>query len=166
VRAEAETADPPGGGGAPAQEPRRGTRGDDLVAARRELAEDFYRRQGWDPEDIASHLRGIDFEYPVEEVTLRRGQVLEQWQYPSNPQGDYYALPGADRNTLGITHSRRNRATGLMEERVLRRFVVTEDTPVLRSTTAAFSWGTEVARGGGTQLVTRNKGTIQPFTGR
>jgi hypothetical protein len=154
-RASAGTAPPPARAGARAARPAA-----ELVAEREALARAYYRRQGWAPEDVDSHLQGIDFTRPVEVVTLRKGQVLEQWQYPGAPQGDYYALPGADKHSLGILHTRRNRATGLTEQRELRRLLVTEDIQVLRSTAREFPWGAEVAPGGGTQLVTRAKDTI------
>lgn len=58
----------------------------------------FYRAQGFDPAEIPSHLNGIDFNQPVNIITMPPPSQLAQWQIPAigseSPRvGCYWTIP-------------------------------------------------------------------------
>ena len=164
VQGEAKAADPPARESI-ADETFGERTPSELIAQRRALARRFYEEQGFPPDKINGHLNGIDFSKPVEVVPLKKGTVLEQWNFGSY-QGDYYTLPGTDPRTLGIPMERTNNVTGLIEQRTVRQFVVQEDVQALRSTAGNIDWppyGT--LNGGGQQFMTNVKGVIAPKGG-
>jgi RHS repeat-associated protein len=128
---------------------------------RQTLARDFYRAAGWSDSRIASHVKGIDFNYPVEPINIPRGAVLSQHGFPGDPIGNYFANPGTPALGLGI----------YPRGRVQSFYQATTDLPGLRSTAASVTdtwsvpgWGIDVP-GGGTQIFIPNKGGMQllPF---
>lgn len=133
------------------------------IAERKRIADGFYRRQGFDPDEIPAHTAGIDFEKPVEVITLKKGTVVEQWQAPGGGQGNYYAVPPSRPTQLGIAPQAAQRQTGVLVDRVPTRYVLAEDVEVLRSTAAPIgdTWSvpgkTIATKGGGTQMFTAAK---------
>ncbi len=128
---------------------------EELIAQRRATAENFYRQQGFDDNATKDHLKGIDFTKPVEVTTLQPGTEVSQWQVPGRPQGNYYATPGTDPNTLGI------RADGRIE----KLYVVEEPVQVLKSTAAdipAWDGSGATYTGGSTQYFTASRGSFGP----
>jgi RHS repeat-associated protein len=131
---------------------------DDLAAKvtkRKQLTYDHYRRAGFEPSKIDGHAAGIDFSKPVFTKTYEKGTVLDQWTYlddAGNPKmGNYYTLPGADPQKLGLP----------LEGRVKTTVVLNEDTKFLQSTTATIeNWNKpgsgEMLQGGETQLFQTN----------
>jgi hypothetical protein len=121
------------------------------VPLSRERAGEFYRELGWKENRIQSHLDGIDFSKPVSVEVLPEGTVVEQWVDPRRGVGNYFANSGTSASELGIYEG----------ERVSRKFVVTADTPVLKSTAGSITdtWTAPPAafptRGGGTQYFTK-----------
>ena len=107
------------------------------VAQKRQIARDFYLKQGYAPKRIDSHLAGIDFDKPVEVVTLPKGTRVTQWQIPGGPQGNYYALPGTPAQRLGIAPAALDRTTGQIVNKVSTTYVTNSDVEVLKSTAAA-----------------------------
>jgi len=120
-----------------------------------ETAYDFYRQSGFDANRTIDHMRGIDFSYPVDVVTISKGTEVIQYQIPGAPVGNYFALPGTQGNQLGFYTSGRQATT----------FISTGNVQVLRSTASstiddwsmkAYGWEIE-APGGATQFFTRSK---------
>lgn len=126
------------------------------AASRRLTAEAFYREAGFSEKKIADHMRGIDFEKPVEVIKLPKGTEVIQYQVPGAPMGTYFTLPNTPGNQLGFYTS----------GRVPKTYVATEEIKVLRSTASStvddwsmadFGWKIE-APGGGTQFFTTSTG--------
>ncbi len=126
-----------------------------VISKRKEVAESFYREAGFKDSAIADHTRGIDFDHPVEVVTLPKGTEVIQYQIPGAPVGNYFAPPGTKGNQLGFYTSGRRATT----------FVAKEDIKVLKSVASdtvddwsmkAYDWKIE-APGGGTQFFTTSK---------
>ncbi len=122
-----------------------------LAKGRFNFAKDFYAKAGYAEQRALDHTKGIDLSQKVYEETYKKGTVLEQWTYidkiTGKPiMGDYYALPGADPNKLGIP----------LADRIKTKVILTEDTKFLRSTTAPSieNWNKpgEMLKGGETQL--------------
>lgn len=107
------------------------------IVQKRQLARDFYLKQGYAPKRIDSHLAGIDFNKPVEVVTLPKGTRVEQWQAPGSPQGNYYAPPGTPAEQLGIAPSALDRTSGQIVDKVSTTYVTNREVEVLKSTAAA-----------------------------
>ena len=132
------------------------------VAEKRQLARDFYLKQGYNPKRIDSHLQGIDFDKPVEVVTLPKGTRLVQWQVPGGAQGNYYAPPGTASQQLGISASALDPASNQIVDKVATTYVTNSQVEVLRSTAAPISdtWSvpgqTIATQGGGTQMFSAN----------
>jgi hypothetical protein len=82
-------------------------------------------------------LAGIDFDKPVEIVTLPKGTRVEQWQAPGGPQGNYYAAPGTPAERLGIAPSALDQASGKIVDKVSTTYVTNREVEVLKSTAAA-----------------------------
>jgi uncharacterized Zn-binding protein involved in type VI secretion len=95
---------------------------------RMDLAKSFYAETGWSEERISQHLRGIDFNQPVEVITLKKGDVVKQWVDPKSGIGSYFDADSQPEE-LGIC------PVGIVS-RDLKSFVVTEDTKALKSTAA------------------------------
>lgn len=131
--------------------------------ARRKLAEDFYRKQGFADHRIAGHLQGIDFDKPVEVVTLKKGTVLSQYQAPGGAQGTYYAHKGATPSSLGIAPEGLDPVTKVPVPKKAVTYIVTKDVEALQSTAAAIkdTWSipgkTIPTDGGATQYMTSAK---------
>lgn len=136
-----------GAGEAPAAKPRRRNAPESRppapakpalsIAQKRQLARDFYLKQGYASKRIDSHLAGIDFNKPIEIVTLPKGTRVEQWQAPGGPQGNYYAPPGTPAEQLGIAPSALDRASGQIVDKVSTTYVTNREVEVLKSTAAA-----------------------------
>jgi uncharacterized Zn-binding protein involved in type VI secretion len=93
-----------------------------------EIAKAFYNQTGWSEEKISNHLRGIDFNKPVEVVTLKPGDVVKQWVDPKAGIGNYFDAD-AQPEELGLYP-----ASAVPRE--LKTFVVSKETKVLKSTAA------------------------------
>ncbi|MBR0851106.1 hypothetical protein JQ543_25405 [Bradyrhizobium diazoefficiens] len=124
----------------------------EVIAQRRATAQSFYEKSGWPQKRIDAHLDGIDFNHPVEVVTLPKGTEVVQYQVPGNPTGNYFAPPGTPAEALGISP----------EGRVAKTYTTTSDVEVLRSTAADTSTNPNVppsaqGAGGGTQFFTADK---------
>ena len=123
-----------------------------FVTKRINLADEFYKAAGFvDDTRRAGHLNGIDFSKQVSTTTLKAGTQLEQYVFldaAGNPKaGNYFSLPGADAQKLGID----------LNGRVKITVTLTEDTKFLKSTTGTIeNWNKpgsgEMFQGGETQL--------------
>ena len=121
----------------------------------RSNADDFYRSAGYTEEQIASHVKGIDFSKPVVAATLPKGTIAVQYVAPNGRVGNYFAPPGTPASELGFYSG----------GRVLTTFVASQNVVVLKSTAASIvdNWsfsqttGWKVqTRGGGTQYFSPN----------
>ncbi len=122
---------------------------------RLEIAQAFYEQTGWSQEKIANHLLGIDFNHPVEIVTLHPGDVVKQWVDPKKAAGNYFDAD-AQPEELGLYPAS-------VAPRELRTFVVSKETTVLKSTAASIrvDWlkglPPVVAKGGAQQYFSQPK---------
>lgn len=132
------------------------------VAQKRQLARDFYLKQGYGLKRIDSHLAGIDFNQPVELVTLPKGTRLLQWQAPGAPQGNYYAPLGTSTAQLGISPAALDPETGEIVNRVATTYVTNNEVEVLKSTAAAVNDTWSIP---GRVIVTEGKG-VQVLSAR
>jgi uncharacterized protein DUF6861/putative RNase toxin 46 of polymorphic toxin system len=141
------------------------------VAQKRQLARDFYLKQGYNPKRIDSHLAGIDFNQPVEVITLPKGTQVVQWQASGGPQGNYYALPGTSPQQLGISPSALNPVSGQIVDKVATGYVTNSEVEVLQSTAAAVNdtWsipGQVIAtEGRGIQMLSSQSGAFDAIGG-
>ena len=131
---------------------KRNSKSSELALQRRQTAQSFYNKTGWPKEKVDAHLAGIDFNKPVEVVTLPKGTDVVQYQIPGNPTGNYFAPPGTAPEALGIN------PTG----RVAKTYTTTTDVEVLRSTAADTATNPNLppsvqGSGGGTQFFTPDK---------
>ena len=117
--------------------------------AQRSTALDFYTSNGFQPDRAFAHMRGIDFDQPVEVITLPKGTEVVQYMLPGSAVGKYFAQPGETGCRLGVYTSGRVQAT----------FFATRDVRALKTTAAAIvddysmqhcDWIIET-NGGGTQ---------------
>ncbi|WP_232772605.1 polymorphic toxin type 46 domain-containing protein, partial [Psychromonas sp. Urea-02u-13] len=136
----------------------------DPVKQRKAVAFDFYKSQGFPEDDIPSHLTGIDFDKPVEVVTIEKGQHFYQFQSPGAPQGNYYADNAAIKPTeLGISPLGTNRALNKVEPKTKGLYTAQGNTPALRSKAKSVDdfWSVKgesyPTEGGGTQYFTAEK---------
>ncbi len=109
----------PGANGSP-------TPATDTPKAKMQIAQAFYSQTGWSQDKIASHLRCIDFNQPVEVVTLKPGDVVKQWVNPKYGAGNYFDADSSPEE-LGIYPTS-------IEHRELQSFTVTKEMQVLKST--------------------------------
>ncbi len=100
----------------------------DTPLGRQKKAEDFYSQAGWPEKKIASHVAGIDLSQPVEVEVLEPGTVVKQWVDADTGQGNYFDAD-ASPEELGICPLS-------VQPRVLKSFVVTKKTLVLKSKAA------------------------------
>jgi len=121
------------------------------ASGRRELAKRFYQEAGYTAEQTASHMAGIDFAQPVEQLIIPKGTRVVQYQRVGRPQGSYYAPEGTPASALGIE----------AEGRVANVYTTTRDVRVLRSaaadTTNANVPAAARGSGGGTQYFSPEK---------
>ncbi|AYV45134.1 hypothetical protein CFHF_04035 [Caulobacter flavus] len=102
----------------------------------------FYRGCGISEDELQSHIQGIDFSQPVEEVTLPPRTELVQHQKDGRPRGRYFAPPGTPAGQLGIS-----------DNRIAKPYETGASVTALKSTAAPFvdpDTG-EVYDGGGVQ---------------
>jgi hypothetical protein len=115
--------------------------------ASRKTAHDFYKAAGWDDARMQAHFRGIDFNKPVDIITIPQNTALVQYQIPVAPVGNYFAPVGTPGSQLGIY-------TG---GRIPTLYTTTKDITVLRTTAAKAvdNWSVPgwnvLTDGGGTQ---------------
>ncbi|HBK47568.1 MAG TPA: hypothetical protein DDZ67_14270 [Xanthomonadaceae bacterium] len=117
------------------------------IRARQQLARGFYEEAGFSGKRLESHLRGIDYSQDVSLHTLSRGRLVEQWQPPGGPVGNYFTPVGSDPFRLGMDALGRERLMYAPVQRI----------SVLRSTAADIpSWKEAgiIYRGGGAQYFT------------
>jgi LysM repeat protein len=122
----------------------------DLLAARQATARSFYESAGWSETRISNHMKGIDFSQPVEVITLHRGTLVDQFQLPGKPVGNYFSPIGTPANVRGMDTT--GRVNGLFELR--------NDVTVLKSTAATITdWAGsgKIYKGGGTQYFAPNQ---------
>ncbi|MBX3399504.1 MAG: hypothetical protein KF873_12240 [Gemmataceae bacterium] len=109
--------------------------------------------------EVDSHLEGIKRNERVEVVTLKRGQVLQRYDFPNtkstvNPGGMYFTEPGTSVQKTGTTDV----GVSKPSDRKLDLFIVREDVQALKSTAAdygrpakGFNDAGLLYQGGGTQ---------------
>lgn len=137
---------------------------DKQVEARKEIAYQFYEKQGMPPSKIEGHVAGIDFSKPVEVISLPSGKTVNQYQVPGGPQGSYYADPGISPNKLGISEKAKNWNTGEIVVKDVNVYETNTSVDVLRSTAAKIddTWSipNEIVKtdGGGVQFFTMQSG--------
>jgi hypothetical protein len=113
-------------------------------------ATNFYKSTtNWPDEKIASHLEGIDFNQPVDVVTLPKGTPTVQYQVPGRPTGNYFAPPGTSPESIGVNPA----------GRVPTTYIANRNVRVLRSTAANTEGNKNLpplarGKGGGTQFFT------------
>ncbi|MGY3942930.1 polymorphic toxin type 46 domain-containing protein [Aeromonas tecta] len=139
--------------------------------ARKKIAFDFYKKQGFSEESIPSHLHGIDFSQDVTVETINRGKKVYQYQSSGAPQGNYYAIRGSTTpSELGIGEMGENRAKGTVELKLKKQYISQEKTKVLRSTSKAIddTWSvrgkSQPSSGGGTQMFTTERDKFKEVT--
>lgn len=140
----------------------------------------FYRAQGFPKVEVGSHLKGIDFNGPVETIQMPPPDKLAQWQIPDVKTGlprvgCYWTIPRASSaRSLGISpkgpryDSEKGRPSSTkMMERTEYTFTCPDDTPpipVLRTKSAPIidDWtdrsSPRAVYGGGTQHFSKRLG--------
>jgi len=140
-----------------------------LISTRRKTAYDFYKKQGWTEGEINDHMKGIDFNHPVEVVPLKDGDVLGQWQSPGAPKGNYFAPTIEKPSQLGIGSVGHNRATGEAETKIQKLYKVRGKTDALSSKAASIAdnwsspYATAMTTGGGQQYFVPAKSNLIPY---
>jgi hypothetical protein len=116
----------------------------ELLRTRRQMAIDFYNQMpGFrdEPRRIVGHLQGIDFYAPVEISKIKKGTLLYQWQIPGGSKGNYFSEIFQAPQKLGIANTGIDE-TGQIFSKVVHKYMVTEDTLVLKTTSNSImdSW--------------------------
>ncbi|MGI4732265.1 MAG: polymorphic toxin type 46 domain-containing protein [Janthinobacterium lividum] len=138
-----------------------------IQSDRRALAQSFYETQGMPAKNIPDHLKGIDFNRPVEVVDLPSNKVLGQSQVPGGRQGNYYTEPGTAPTSVGINPQGTDYNTGAVVDKVETPFTTQGTVPVLKSTAAPVvdNWSVKgvdyPTEGGGTQYFSMTKGSFK-----
>lgn len=138
------------------------------VKARKKVAFSFYEDQGMPAHKIEGHLSGIDFEKPVEVVILPKGKVVDQYQVPDGPQGNYYAPKGTPPSALGISSRAKDWNTGELVTKTVTSYETNSRVSVLKSTAAEIedTWSVPnesiKTDGGGTQFFNMNTESFTP----
>lgn len=148
-------------------------------AAREASARDFYKKNcpGMKPSKLESHLNGIDFNHPVEVVTIPpggdgpKGNQLHQYSFPGGGPGQYFTHePDTTPSQLGINDRVLVPASGDTPPRIVPReprvYEADSGTPVqgLRSTAAPVEddWSVSgqpvMTQGGGSQTMAPDSG--------
>ncbi len=131
-----------------------------IKKARFSAADEFYAEVGY--KDFDNHLRGIDFEQPVEVITIKKGEKLYQYSYLDRKTGRpkvgsyYYQGNDVDIEKLGFEVGNRK----MIEVEVL------EDVEVLKSQAADIEdWNgsDKIFSGGETQLFNPSIKTSTPI---
>ncbi|SFP79739.1 RHS repeat domain-containing protein [Parafilimonas terrae] len=129
-----------------------------VAKSRFNFAKDFYESAGYNDIKALSHTKGVDLTNKVFETTLKKGTELEQWTFlDKNGKpilGDYYTLPGANPNKLGISLN-----DPMLGNRVKTTVILNEDTKFLQSTASDIeNWNKpgEILKGGETQFFQTN----------
>ena len=128
-------------------------------AQRQQIARAFYESSGWAWPRVRAHLGGIDFNYPVEVISVPRGTRMVQYSFPGEQVGNYFAAPGTAAGTLGIyPHGRAS-----------MNFIANRDVAALRSTASSTvdtwsvpGWDIDVP-GGGTQIFVPDNTAFDPY---
>lgn len=130
-----------------------------MKSTRFKTADDFLKKYkpnstSTDISKIDDELRGIDFDKPVSKGTAKKGDIIYSWVYPKRGTQDIF-----DKNYVGqyFTYDKNLTPEVLgipKDNRVLRKFKVTEDMEYLKSTSADIVWRgkTKVYTGGGEQF--------------
>ncbi len=132
------------------------------IAARQKVAQSFYKNAGMSPEDIDSHLAGIDVKQPVKVVSIPpdgggpNGNQLWQWSTPGKT-GQYFSTdPAMTPDQLGTAPN--VAVDGQVVPRVQNSFTATQPVTGLQSTAApivdTWSVGGQATQtsGGATQI--------------
>ncbi|PNV71217.1 TIGR04388 family protein, partial [Leptospira inadai] len=130
---------------------------DSTKANRFKRAENFYTKGGVaQGPGLDSELRGINFDKPIANTTLKEGEYVYQYVRAEkgkpllDRQGNYFVKdPSTPMDTIGINPS---------DERMLVKYKVTSETNSLKSSAADTIWGDggEVFKGGSTQYYIPN----------
>jgi Bacterial toxin 46 len=100
------------------------------IIGRINTAGDFYTASGFDPQEAAQHMAGINFDENVSVTTLEKGSVVNQWVDNTTGQVGNYFTTGANGDAnLGLNIS----------DRTLHQYTLTQDVKVLQSTAADFN---------------------------
>ena len=110
---------------------------DEALEARRLLAERFYRDRGFSESDIVKHTRGIDYNHPVEVVSVEVGDRIRTYQGRRAWQGQYYFRGIEPPTRLGIGPISEDGSTGEMLVKEVFEYEVVTEIQGLRSTAAA-----------------------------
>ena len=126
------------------------------IIDRKKAAYNHYKKANMPHKDILSHMKGINFEHPVEERILPCGTELQQWQVAGR-QGNYYSNKGELPGRLGINPSVRLKDGNELVQREKKIYIAKEDVSALTSKASEIEdfWSDPgspyFAKGGGTQ---------------
>lgn len=140
-----------------------------LISSRKTTARDFYKKQGWNDAKIDDHMGGIDFNQPVEVISLKKGTVMGQWQSPGAPKGNYFAPIDETPGSIGVSSVGHNRATDMAESKTQALYKLSEDMDVLSSKAASIvdDWSfpnvSAVTPGGGQQYFVPDISKFAPY---
>ena len=73
-----------------------------VAGYRRGKAIMFYRANGMSLKRTLSHIKGINFKYPVQKTNIKAGTNLIQYQQSGHRMGQYFTEPGISAAELGI----------------------------------------------------------------
>lgn len=103
---------------------------------REERAVAFFEESGISKQMQDKYLDGMVLSKNVAVVTLKKDEIVAQYQKPNDPQGFFYTCVTCDSNKIGI----------LMAERVRKLYRAVKDTKVLKSTADKVVWVIEGKR--------------------
>ena len=161
-----------GGGGVPStpssgMKPSGSATDAATIATRRATAQDFYAKQNWPQSRIDAHMKGIDFNQPVEVVPIEAGTSMSQWQTPGGSKGDYFASDAETPGSLGISTVGYDPNVGAVSK-VRSSYTSDAPTSALKTTAAPMNdnWSNPYAiaqtNGGGTQYFIPTSDVFQP----
>jgi Bacterial toxin 46 len=137
------------------------------IAARKAVAEAFYREHGFDEARIKSELMGIDFQKPVKARLSPPPEETFQWQ-PKGVQGRYFGSveENAAPKQMGVGEFGRDPGDpSRVVPKVQSLCKIKAGTPVLQSTATGINDTWSVRRGQGTPFTMGDQGMVQGTSG-
>jgi len=137
------------------------------IAKRKALAAQFYLDSGMTNEAAELHMQGIDFNYPVDVITVKKGGIIYQWQRNSDAIGNYFASEAVSPTRLGINPDYRIGFMPDLRKKILYKYRLKDNVEALSSTAASVidDWSDFLneysAKGGGKQLFIAEKGMLE-----
>lgn len=101
-----------------------------VVEDRKDLVINQFLVESLDPD---SYIHAVDLDKPVYICTIKKGDILIQYQTPNSPQGNFYAFSASSPSKLGISENGWDPILKKKVKKEIRYYVAIKDTTALAS---------------------------------